>query len=144
MQLIIRKAAAQWKVGPKGDTRVMSTGSGVLKNARYASGVQLKENSATDPAELIAAAHAGSFSLALSKELKLAPSAMGSIITTATVTMEHLATGWTITNIHLNVIATLPKVTQSEIIDATVRAETSCLVSQLLRATISVNAKLTR
>jgi osmotically inducible protein OsmC len=144
MQLIIRKAAVQWKAGPKGDTRVVNTGSGVLKDTRYASGVPLKENSVTDPAELIAAAHAGSFSLALSKELKLAPSASGNIITTATVTTEHLATGWTITNIHLNVIAMLPQVTQSEFIDATVRAKTSCLVSQLLRATISVNAKLTK
>ncbi len=142
MQLIIRKAAVQWRVGSKGDTRVVSTGSGVLKNARYASGTPLKENSVTDPAELIAAAHAGSFSLALSKELKLAPSAAGNIITTATVTTEHLATGWTITNIHLNVIAMLPKVTQSEFIDATVRAKTNCVISQLLRATISMNAKM--
>lgn len=142
MQLIIRKAAVQWKVGSKGDTRVVSTGSGVLKDARYASSIPLKDDSVTDPAELIAAAHAGSFSLALSKELKLAPSALGSIITTATVTMEHLATGWTIMNIHLNVIATLPKVTQREFIDATVRAKTSCLVSRLLRASISMNAKL--
>ena len=142
MQLIIRKAAVQWKVGSKGDTCVVSTGSGVLKDARYASGIPPKDNSVTDPAELIAAAHAGSFSLALSKELKLAPSALGNIITTATVTIEHLATGWTITNIHLNVIATLPKVTQSEFIDATVRAKTSCLISRLLRATISMNAKL--
>lgn len=142
MQLIIRKAAVQWKVGAKGDTRIVNTGSGVLKNTRCASGVPLKEN--TDPAELIAAAHAGSFALALAKELKLAPSASGNIITTATVTKEHLATGWMITNIHLNVVAALPRVTQSEFIDATVRAKTSCLVSQLLRATISMNAKLTK
>ena len=144
MQLIIRKAAVQWKLGSKGDTRIVSTGSGVLQNARYASGDPLKENSVTDPAELIAAAHAGSFSLALGKELKLASSASGNIVTTATVTTEHLATGWTITNIHLNVIAKLPKVTQSEFIDATVRAKTSCVISQLLRATISMNAKLTK
>jgi lipoyl-dependent peroxiredoxin len=142
MQLIIRKAAVQWKVGAKGDTCVVNAGSGVLKDARYTSGIPFKDNSVTDPAELIAAAHAGSFSLALSKELKLAPSALGSILTTATVTTEHLATGWTITNIHLNVIATLPKVTQSQFIDATVRAKTSCLVSRLLRTTVSVNAKL--
>lgn len=142
MQLIIRKAAVQWKVGTKGDTRVVSTGSGILKHVRFASGIPLKENSATDPAELIAAAHAGSFSLALSKELKLAPSASGNIVTTATVTVEHLATGWMITDIHLNIIARLPKVTQSQFIDATVRAKTSCLVSQLLRATVSMNAKL--
>ena len=142
MQLIIRKAAVQWKVGSKGDTRVVNTGSGVLKNTRCASGAPLKENSVTDPAELIAAAHAGSFSLALSKELKLAPPVSGNIVTTAIVTMEHLATGWTIMNIHLNVLARLSKVTQSEFIAATVRAQTSCLVSRLLRATISMTAKL--
>jgi lipoyl-dependent peroxiredoxin len=144
MQLVIRKAAVQWNGGPKRDTRIVSTGSGVLKKARCASVAPLKGNSATDPAELIAAAHAGSFSLALAKELKLAPSASGSILTTATVTTEHLGTGWTITNIHLNTIATLPKVTQSEFIAAIVRAKTSCLISRLLRAIISVNAKLAK
>lgn len=85
MQLTIRKAAVQWKGGPKGETRVVNTGSGVLNQALYASGAPLKENHATDPAELIAAAHAGSFSLALSKELGAAASA-GDIVTTATVT----------------------------------------------------------
>jgi osmotically inducible protein OsmC len=55
-----------------------------------------------------------------------------------------LATGWTITNIHLNVIAMLPEVTQSEFIDATVRAKTNCVISQLLRATISMNAKMVK
>jgi osmotically inducible protein OsmC len=142
MQLIIRKAAVQWKAGPKGATRVVSTGSGVLKNTRCVSSIPPREISATDPAELIAAAHAGSFSLALAKELKLAPSASGNIATTATVTMEHLAAGWTIMDIHLNIIARLPKVTQTEFLDATVRAKTTCLVSRLLRAAISMNARL--
>ena len=142
MQLIIRKAAVRWKVGPKNDACVMKTGSDVSKNTRCASEIPLIGNSSADPAELIAAAHAHSFSQALAKELKLPPSASGNITTTATVTTEHLATGRTITNIHLNVIALLPKVTQSEFIAATVRAKTSCLISRLLRATLSVNAKL--
>lgn len=141
MQLTIRKAAVQWKGGPEGETRVVSTGSGVLNQAVYASCVPLKENHATDPAELIAAAHAGSFSLALSKELGATASA-GNIVTTATVTMEHLAAGWTITNIHLEISARLPGLTQSEFIDATVRAKTSCVISRLLRVTCSMNAKL--
>jgi len=142
MKLIMRKASARWEGGSNGGTRVMSTASGVLKQARYSSGIPLKENSATDPAELIAAAHAASFSLALSHELGLAGFAAGDIVTTATVTLEHLAAGWTIMNVHLNVIARLPKVTQGEFIDATVRAKTSCVVSRLLRANISMNAKL--
>lgn len=142
MQLIMRKAAVQWKVGSRGDTRVVSTGSGVLEQARISSGIPFNKDSATDPAELIAVAHAGSFSLALAKELGLAPSASGNIVTTATVTKEHVAHGWTIMNIHLTIVAKLPKVTQSEFIGATVRAKTSCLVSRVLRATISMTAKL--
>ena len=121
----------------------MSLESGVLKQARYASNIPLKETPA-DPTELIAAAQAGSFSLALSNELRLAGSAPGNIVTTATVTLEHLAAGWTIMKIHLNVIARLPKVTQGEFIDATLHAKASCFVSRLLRANISMNAKLER
>jgi lipoyl-dependent peroxiredoxin len=142
MKLILRRASVRWKGGSKGCTRVLSTGSGALKRARYASGIPLKENSTTDPAELIAAAHAGSFSLALSNELGRAGFTSGDIVTTVTVTLDHPAEGWTIMNIHLNVVARLPKLTQSEFIDVTVRAKTSCLVSRALRANISMNAKL--
>jgi osmotically inducible protein OsmC len=142
MKLIIRKASVRWKGGSRGSARVMSTESGLLNRARYSSGIPGKADSALDPSELIAAAHAGSFTLALANELGSAGSASGDIVTTTTVTLEHLAGGWTITNLHLNVIAKLPKMTQREFIDATVRAETSCLVSRLLRATISMNAKL--
>ena len=142
MKLIMRKALVRWKGGTKGGTRLMSTESGVMDQARYSSGIPLKEDSTTDPPELIAAAHAGSFSLALSNELGLASRASGNIVTTATVTLELLAAGWTVMNSHLNVIARLPKMTQGEFIDATVRAKTRCLVSRLLRANISMTAKL--
>ena len=142
MKLIMRKALVRWKGGSNGGTRVMSTESGVLKQARCSWGNRRKENSATDPAELIAAAHASSFFLALSHELGLAGSALGNIVIATTVTLEHLAAGWRIINIHLSVIARLPKLTQGEFIDATVRAKTSCLVTGLFRANISTNAKL--
>src|SRR4029077_2612243 len=91
VKLIIRKASVQWVGGAKGGTRVVSTESGMLNRARYSLGVLRKESSAIDPPELIAAAHAGSFSLALLRELKLPGSAAGKITTTATVTLEHLA-----------------------------------------------------
>ncbi len=142
MKLIMRKASVRWKGGVNGGTRAMTTGSGVLTQAPYSLGIPSGENSGTNPAELIAAAHAGSFALALSNELGLAGSASGDIAIGATVTLERLAVGWAIMNIHLNVVARLPKVTQSRFIDATVRAKTSCLVSRLLRANISMNAKL--
>ena len=142
MKLIIQKASAQWQGGTNGGTRSMTTESGALNETGFSLGIPFKKNSGTNPAELIAAALAASFSLALSKELGLAVSASGDIFITATVTLEYLAAGWTIMNIHLNVIARLPKVTQSEFIDATVRAKTGCLVSRLLRANVSMNAKL--
>ncbi len=142
MNLIIRKASVQWQGSAKGGSRAVTTESGVLKGARFSLGLPVKTNSHTDPAELIAAAHASSFSLALSNELGLRAFAAGEIVTTATVTLEHLAAGWTIMNIHLNVAARLPRVTQGRFIDATVRAKTNCPVSRLLRANISMNAKL--
>ena len=144
MNLIIRKASVLWKGSAKGGTRSVTTDSGMLKRAKFSLGLPLKNNSHTDPAELIAAAHASSFSLALSNELGLKASATGEIATTATVTQEHLAAGWTIMNIHLNVLAKLPKVTQGRFIGATVRAKTNCVVSRLLRTNISMNAKLER
>lgn len=143
MNLIIRKASVLWKGGAKGGTHAVMTDSGVVKGAKFSLGHPSKNNSHTDPAELIAAAHASSFSLALSNELGLRASA-GEIVTAAIVTLEHLAAGWTIMNIHLNVLARLPKVTQGAFIDATVRAKTNCIVSRLLRANISMNAKLER
>jgi osmotically inducible protein OsmC len=142
MNLMIRKASVRWKGGTDGGARAVTTGSGVLKRAGSSPGLPLKINPHTDPAELIAAAHACSFSLALSNELRLKPSAVGQIVTTATVTLEYLAAVWTIINIHLTVVAMLPKVTHDRFIDATVRAKTNCLVSRLLRANISMNARL--
>ena len=141
MKLIMRKASARWKSGLRGGTRTLSTESGVLKQTRYSLGIPF-ENSGTDPAELIAAAHAASFALALSQELGLARSVSGNIVVTATVTLEHVAAGWTMMDLHLNIVARLPRVAQGRFIDATVRAKTSCMVSRLLRANVSMNAKL--
>lgn len=141
MNLIIQKAFAHWK-GGKASARTLTTGSSALLQSRFSSGIPLETDTITNPVELIAAAQASSFSLALAKELELKSAVKGEIITTATVTLEHLAAGWTIMNLHLNVAARLPKVTQSKFIDATVRAKTNCLVSRLLRVTISMTAKL--
>jgi osmotically inducible protein OsmC len=126
VNLIIRKASVCWKGSPKGGTRSVTTWSGVLKQTKLSLGVPLRKNIETDSTELIAAAHSSSFSSALSKELKLKTAAVGSVLTTATVTMECQAGVWTITSIHLAVAATLPKMTQGRFIDATIRAKTSC------------------
>jgi lipoyl-dependent peroxiredoxin len=142
MRLIIRKALVRWKGGSKGGTRSVTTESGTLKRAQISWGIPLGHDSGTDPAELIAAAHASSFSLALSDELGSRAVVAGELDTTATVTVEQLAAGWTVVNVHLDVVARLPRMTQDKFIDATVRAKTKCLVSRLLLAPISMNAKL--
>ena len=94
------------------------------------------------PGELIAAAHAQSFTHSLSKELGLRLSAAGSIVTTASVTLDHLAAGWTIIKVHLHVVARIAGLSQERFIDSTVRAKTTCMVSRSLRANISMTAKL--
>lgn len=142
MKLMIRKACVRWKGGSKGGSRAVTTESGALKRTRFSSGVPTVHHSDTDPAELLAAAHASSFSLALSHELGSRAFASGVIVTATTVTLERLAAGWTIMNIHLEVVAKLPAVTQRAFIAATVRAKTNCVVSRLLRTNISMNAKL--
>ena len=142
MDVIIRKAAVHWQGGARGGTRAVSTESGVLQQAKCSLGTPRKNRDATDPAELMAAAQASSFSLALSQELGPRAFSAGLIVTTATVTLERLATGWSVMNIHLNVVAQLPEMTQSAFIAAAVRAKTNCVVSRVLRANISMHAKL--
>jgi osmotically inducible protein OsmC len=141
MKVMIRNASVRWKGGPRGGIRAVTTKSRSPNLAKIKPG-RPKNESDTYPAELIAAAHASSFSRALSDELALRSSAMGDISTSVTVTLENPAAGWVITNIHLAVVASLPGVTQGRFIDATVRARTSCFVSRLLHLNISMNAKL--
>ena len=142
MNLIIRRASVSWKGGAQGGSRSITTEGSLLRRAKLSPGLSVKNDSETDPAELIAAAHASSFSLALSQELGLKISARGEMVTAARMTLERLAAGWMITDIHLNVVARLPGVTQNRFIDATVRAKTNCLVSRLLGTNILMIAKL--
>lgn len=142
MDIVVRKASVRWVGGARRGTRAVTTDSGVLTRAPFSRAHNRRQNSDTDSAELIAAAHAGSFSIAVADELGRVARAAGEIVIAAAVTLQHLAAGWTITNIHLSVIARLPRLSQGEFIDATVRAKASCLVSRALRATVSMNARL--
>lgn len=141
MELIIRKASVRWVSGGGGGTRTATTESGALTSVPLSLG-QVRRNYHTNAAELLAAAHAGSFSLALADEFQTAAVGGGEILVSAAVTMQHLAAGWTITNIHVTVAARLSRLSQGEFIDATVRAKTKCLISRALRPTVSMNAKL--
>src|SRR5881296_2501566 len=143
MKPYTRKASVLWLGTHQGGKGAISTPSAVLKNVAYASGSDLKQRG-TNPPELIAAAHAGSFSMALASELGEAGYSPAQIDITATVTMEDVAAGWTMTQIHLDVVAIVPKVAQCDFIDAALRAKSSCPISRLLDANISMRAKLTR
>jgi osmotically inducible protein OsmC len=120
----------------------VATDSDATKRDAFSFGIRPKKSGDIYPLELIAAAHASSFSLALSKELRLKMAEAGEIFATATVTTEKVATGWEITNVHLTVAATLPKISQGRFIDATVRAKTNCMISKILHANVSMTAKL--
>jgi osmotically inducible protein OsmC len=111
--------------------------------ALYAAGGGLKRQG-TNPPELIAAAHAGSFALSLANELGEAGFSPRQIDTTATVMMEHIAAGWTLTQIHLDVVAAVPRAAECDFVDAALRAKANCPVSRALNANISMRAHLTR
>ena len=100
-----RKASAVWRGGLKDGKGTISTDSGVLKNTQYSFSTRFENGAGTNPEELIAAAHAGCFSMALSAQLGNANMTPESISTTANLTMEKLDAGWTITEIHLDVAA---------------------------------------
>ena len=142
MKLIIRKASVRWKGGKRSGGRVVAPEGDATMGDAFSFGLQPKSSGDIYPLELIAAAHVSSFSLALSKELGIKTTALGEIIATATVTTRHIAADWAISNIHLTVVAWLPHISQERFIDATVRAKTNCMVSRLLQANISMNAKL--
>src|SRR2546422_11101496 len=136
-----RKASVLWLGTRQRGKGAISTPSTVLKKTPYASGSEIKRKG-TNPPELIAAAHAGSFSMTLANELGEAGYSPRQIDTTATVTMEKIAAGWTMTQIHLDVIATVPKVAQCDFIDAALRAKANCPISRSLNANISMRANL--
>ena len=143
MKPFTRQATVIWLGTRQHGKGAITTPSAVFKKTPYVFGPQLKGRS-TNPPELIAAAHAGSFSIALANELGDAGYSPAQIDTTATVTMENIAAGWTLTQIHLDVIAAVPKAAQCDFIDAALRAKSSCPISRLLGANISMRAKLTR
>src|SRR5439155_25644672 len=103
-----RKASAVWNGGLKDGKGAISTDSGVLSNTQYSFSTRFESGLGTNPEELIAAAHAGCFSMALSAELGKAGITPESIQTTANLTLDRLEAGWTVTQIHLDVAAKIP------------------------------------
>jgi osmotically inducible protein OsmC len=143
MKPYARHASVRWSGTRQHGKGVISTPSAALKMALYPSNGDLRRRG-TNPSELIAAAHAGSFSLTLANELAEAGYRPRQIDTTATVTMENVACAWTMTQIQLDVLAAVPKVAEYDFVEAALRAKANCPVSRALNANISIRAKLNR
>ncbi len=137
-----RKASAVWKGGLKDGKGTVSATSGVLNNTPYSFATRFENTPGTNPEELIAAAHAACFSMALSGQLGGANLTAESISTTATLTMEKLDSGWAITAVHLDVSARVPKADAAAFNKAAENAKSGCPVSKALKATITMTAKL--
>ena len=137
-----RKASAEWRGDLKTGKGLVSTDSGTLRAAPYSFTTRFEEEKGTNPEELIAAAHAGCFTMALSGELGKAGITPESLRTTATVTMEKLDAGWTVTESHLEVVGKIPGGSAEAFQKAAQAAETGCPISRLLKAKITMDAKL--
>ena len=138
-----RKASAEWKGGLKDGKGTISTDSGVLRDTQYSFSTRFENGVGTNPEELIAAAHAGCFSMALSGQLGNANLKADSIRTTATVTMEKTEAGFTITAVHLDVAARVPGASNEAFQAAANNAKAGCPVSRVLKAEITLTAVLT-
>ena len=137
-----RSASAVWEGDLKAGKGRISTASGLLSNAQYGFSTRFENGAGTNPEELIAAAHAGCFTMALSGQLANAGLTATSIQTTATVTMEKTDAGFTVTTSHLDVTATVPGTTQEAFATAAGNAKSGCPISRLLKAEITMDAKL--
>jgi lipoyl-dependent peroxiredoxin len=139
---MIRKASAVWKGNLKEGKGTISTDSGVLSNTQYSFSTRFENGKGTNPEELIAAAHAGCFTMALSAQLGNAGITPESLETTAALTLEKLDAGFTITKIHLDVTARIPGADQAVFDKAAGEAKAGCPISRLLKAEITMTAHL--
>lgn len=137
-----RKASAVWKGNLLGGTGTVSTASQVLDNTQYSFKTRFEEGKGTNPEELIGAAHAGCFSMALSAQLGEMGLTPDYINTTATVTLEKVENGFAITQIHLEVAAKVPGADQAAFLKAANGAKENCPVSRLFKTNITMDAKL--
>lgn len=137
-----RKASAEWRGDLKGGKGSISTASGVLSGAQYSFGTRFEEGIGTNPEELIAAAHAGCFSMALSAQLGNAGLTPESVATTAAVSLDKLESGWAVTAVHLDVTAKIPGASEEAFKTAAANAKAGCPISKLLNAEITMDAKL--
>jgi osmotically inducible protein OsmC len=137
-----RKASAAWQGGLKDGKGTLSTESGVLRQTQYSFSSRFESGVGTNPEELLAAAHAGCFTMALSALLGEAGMKAEKLDTTATVTIEKVGDGFSISRSHLDLVARIPGADKARFDAAVKAAERGCAVSKLFKAEISVSARL--
>ena len=138
-----RSASAVWHGGLKDGKGTISTQSGVLKDTQYSFSTRFENGVGTNPEELIAAAHAGCFSMAFSGQLTAAELPPTSIETTAVVTLEKTDAGFTVTKIHLTTKAVVPGIDKAKFDELAKNAKEGCPISRLLKAAeITLDATL--
>jgi osmotically inducible protein OsmC len=137
-----RTASAVWNGSLKEGKGTIATQSGILSDAPYSFVTRFEDGKGTNPEELIAAAHAGCFTMALSAQLGTMNFTPQSLRTSAKVTLEKLDAGWTISKIHLDVSGRVPGISASAFESAAASAKANCPVSRLLKAEITIDAHL--
>lgn len=140
--MIKRKASAVWQGGLKDGKGTVSTESGVLAKTQYSFSTRFEDGKGTNPEELIAAAHAGCFAMALSGQLGSAGLTAQSLEVTATVGMEKLDAGFTVTEVVLDLVAKIPGAAKDKFETAANNAKAGCPISRLLNAKVTLNARL--
>jgi len=137
-----RKATAVWQGALKTGKGTISLESGVLENTPYSFGTRFEQQRGTNPEELIAAAHAGCFAMALSAQLEAAGMTAETLEVTATVKLEKQEAGWTVTESHLELTAHIPGADPDKFDVAAENAKANCPISKLLNAKVSLTATL--
>ena len=137
-----RKASAEWRGDLKTGKGAVSTESAVLEKTPYSFSTRFESSKGTNPEELVAAAHAACFTMALSAELGKANLVAESLRTTATVTLDKVEGAWSVTESHLEVVGKIPGAPSEEFQKAARAAETGCPISKLFRTKITLDAKL--
>jgi len=128
-----RKGSAVWRGGLKDGKGSVSTESGILRETQYSFATRFESGAGTNPEELLAAAHAGCFSMALSAQLGAANLQPEEIRTTATVSLEKVEGGFAITKVHLDCHAKVPNATHQQFETAAGNAKSGCPVSKLFK-----------
>jgi len=137
-----RTANAKWQGDLKSGSGTLTTASGVLSNSAYSFHTRFEDGKGTNPEELLAAAHAGCFTMALSNQLAQAGFKAESLETKCTISLEKTDSGFAITQSHLELKARVPGATQEAFDKATAAAKSGCPVSKLYNTSITLDAKL--